>query len=89
MVGVTNNITLKPESNDLIEKREVEKALARDWAINSENIEVKVNGTKVILSGTVTSWYEKEEAERVAWNTKGIWSVDNQLVVDYDYFLMD
>ncbi|PBQ30544.1 ornithine aminotransferase [Sphingobacteriaceae bacterium] len=89
VMGVTSNITLKPESHDLIEKREVERALARNWAINSEDIEVSVKGTKVTLTGTVGSWYEKEQAERIAWNTKGVWNVDNELVVDYDYSLMD
>ena len=89
VIGVTNNITLKPESHDLIEKREVERALARNWSINSQDIDVKVNGTKVTLTGTVGSWYQKDEAGRIAWNTKGIWNVDNQLEVEYDYSMID
>lgn len=86
--GVTNNIIIRPESNDLIEKREVEKALSRSW-INTDDINVDVKGTKVTLTGIVGSPYQREEAERIAWKTKGIWSVDNQLTVDYDYYLMD
>lgn len=86
--GVTNNITIKPESDDLIEKREVERALSRSW-IKTDDINVEVDGTKVTLTGTVGSSYQREEAARIAWNTKGIWSVDNQLVVDYDYSLID
>lgn len=89
VTGLTNYISLKPESNDLIEKREVELALARNWAINSEDIDVNVKGTKVTLTGTVGSWYERDEAERIAWNTKGVWSVDNQLEIVYDYTLID
>jgi osmotically-inducible protein OsmY len=89
VMGVSNNIRIKPESSELIEKREIELALARNWSINSEDIDVKVDGTKVTLTGTVGSWYQKKEAERIAWNTKGIWSVDNQLEVDYDYSLVN
>lgn len=85
VTGVSNNITIKAESKDVIEKKEVEKALARNWSINTQDVTVEVSGTKVTLNGTVNSWYQKDEAGRIAWNTPGIWSVDNQLVVEYDY----
>lgn len=84
--GVTNNITIKPESRNMIEKHEVERALSRSW-INSDDIAVEVDGTKVILTGTVNSAYQRDEAGRIAWNTPGIWSVENQLEVEYDYSL--
>jgi len=87
--GVTNNITIKSESHDAIEKKDVEKALARNWSINTQDIKVKVAGTKVTLTGTVSSWYQKDEAGRIAWNTPGIWSVDNELVIEYDYSYAD
>jgi osmotically-inducible protein OsmY len=29
----------------------------------------------------VDSFYEKEEAERIAWNAPGVWSVNNELAV--------
>ena len=67
----------------------MEKALARNWSINSQDIHVKVAGTKVTLTGTVSSWYQKDEAGRIAWNTPGIWTVDNELVVEYDYSYAD
>jgi len=87
--GVTNNITIKSESHDAIEKTEVENALARHWSLNDRNIKVSISGTKVTLTGTVTSWYQKDEAERIAWKTPGIWTVNNELVVDYEYSLID
>ena len=89
VTGVSNNIRIKAESHDAIEKRDVEKALARNWSINTQDITVKVSGTKVTLTGTVTSWYQKDEAGRIAWNTPGIWTVDNELEVEYDYALID
>jgi osmotically-inducible protein OsmY len=86
--GVTNNIKIKSESHDLIEKHDVENAIGRSWAVDDSDIQVAVSGTTVTLSGTVDSWYQKEEAGRIAWNTPGIWHVKNELVVDYYYELV-
>lgn len=83
--GVTNNIKIKSKSHDAIEKRDVENAIGRSWAIDSSNINVEVSGTTVTLTGTVDSWYQKEETGRIAWNTPGIWHVKNELTVDYEY----
>jgi osmotically-inducible protein OsmY len=87
--GVTNNIKIKSEVHDAIEKEDVEAALQRNWTINTNDITVKVSGTKVTLTGTVGSWYQKDEAARIAWKTPGIWNVDNELKVEYDYSLVD
>ena len=57
--------------------------MSRSWSINDNDINVKVSGTKVTLSGTVNSWYQKEEAGRIAWKTRGVWNVENNLAVDY------
>jgi osmotically-inducible protein OsmY len=42
---------------------------------------------RVTLSGNVLSWYQKDEAARMAWSAPGVWAVDNQLevVFEYDY----
>jgi len=39
----------------------------------------------VVLTGTVHSWYQKDEAGRIAWKTPGIYNVDNNLLVDSVY----
>ena len=33
--------------------------------------------------------FPKEEAERIAWKTSGIWHVKNELLVDYEYAFVD
>ena len=87
--GVSNNITIKSDIHDAIEKKDVENAIARSWSVDDLDIGVAVSGTTVTLSGTVSSWYQKEEAGRIAWNTPGIWHVKNELLVDYYYAFAD
>jgi osmotically-inducible protein OsmY len=87
--GVINNIKIKSETHDAIEKRDVEAAIARSWSVDDWDINVSVSGTTVTLTGTVDSWYQKEEAGRIAWKTSGIWHVNNELIVDYEFALVD
>ena len=81
--GVTNKITIKIDSQDTVEKTAIEHSLARSWAIDDESVFVKVIGNKVELTGVVDSIFQRDEAERLAWNAPGVWSVDNELIVDY------
>jgi osmotically-inducible protein OsmY len=87
--GATNNISIKSETHDAIEKKDIEDALDRNWSIDREDIHIKVAVNKVTLTGTVSSYYQKDEAERIAWNAPGVWSVVNDLVVEYDYSFAD
>lgn len=85
VMGVTNNIKIKPDSTDDIERKSIESALERNWSIDDDDIDVQVEGNKVTLTGTVESIYQKDEAGRIAWNAPGVWNVDNELVVEYEY----
>jgi osmotically-inducible protein OsmY len=87
--GVSNRITIKSDNNDKIEKAAIISALARNWSIKNSDIIVNVLNNKVSLSGTVGSWYEKDEAERQAWKAPGVELVDNDIVVEYDYSLVN
>jgi osmotically-inducible protein OsmY len=79
--GITNAITITPTTHDEIEKRGIESALTRNWAIDQDDISVEVTGNSVTLTGMVDSLYQKEEAERIAWNAPGVWMVDNEIRV--------
>lgn len=83
--GVSNHITLLYESKDTVEKTAVEDAMGLNWSLKSKNIQVTVSDHKVTLSGTVDSIYQKEEAGRIAWAAPGIWSLNNELIVQYEY----
>ncbi|RZJ34564.1 MAG: BON domain-containing protein [Flavobacterium sp.] len=81
--GVINNILLKSEASDKLEKETIERALEHNWAIDATNISVKVDHNKVILSGTVDSLYERSQATRLAWKAPGVVDVENKLVVEF------
>ncbi len=81
--GVSNLITVRPNerpSPDEAKKR-IEEALVRNAETDAKRIKVEVQGDKVILSGTVRAWAEKQEAERAAWSAPGVASVENRIRV--------
>ena len=71
--GVFTYIKIKSESNNEMEKYEVEKAISRNLYVAT-----------LTLSGQVLSWYQKEEAERIAWSSLGIWHIKNELQVGFE-----
>jgi osmotically-inducible protein OsmY len=81
--GVSNMIDVRPKErpspDDL--KRTIEEALVRSAEMDARRINVEIQGSKVILTGTVRAWVEKQEAERSAWSAPGVTSVDNQIRV--------
>jgi len=82
--ALTNSLDIKSSINDDIEKEGIECALERNGSIDDQDIQVSVAGTKITLNGTVGTWYQKEEAGRVAWKAPGVSRVENELVIDYD-----
>jgi osmotically-inducible protein OsmY len=83
--GVLDLMVVKSQSKDAIEQTDIEQALARNWSIDDKAVHVKVLGNNVTLKGTVHSLYQKEEASRIAWKAPGVWDVDNQLRIEYNY----
>ena len=74
VVGVLNNITIKSETQNEIDKTAIERALRRNWSTGDKCITVKVSGHKATLDGKVYSLHQKDDASRIAWNAPGSWS---------------
>jgi osmotically-inducible protein OsmY len=81
VVGVSNLIKLKPsvEASDL--KSKIEAAFKRNAEIDAKRIQVRTTDGEVILEGTVRSWMERQEAERVAWSAPGVKRVEDRIVI--------
>lgn len=87
--GLTNRIKIKAEVQNQIDKNNIKRALASNWTLHAENIFLKVEGTKVTLTGAVNSLFQKDLAEKIVWKTPGIWSVENELVVQHKYAISE
>jgi osmotically-inducible protein OsmY len=74
-------IQLKPRVQPEEVKKKIEEAFRRNAEVDANRIIVETNGSQVILKGTVRSWIEREEAERVAWSAPGVTSVDDRIIV--------
>lgn len=83
--GVSNLITVRPRTTPSPDelKEKIEEALVRSVKTDAERITVELQGSKVILKGTVRSWAEKQEAERAAWLAPGVTSVDNRIMIEF------
>jgi len=80
--GVTNLITIKmPAVMPSEVKTKIDSALQRAAEVDADHIKVKVVDDKVILNGTVSSWAERDEAERAAWSAPGVRTVEDDLVI--------
>jgi osmotically-inducible protein OsmY len=81
--GVTNQISVRPrvrvEPDEI--RRRIADALARSVETVGNRIIVAVEDDKVILTGTVRSWLERDEAERIAWSAPGVMSVENRIII--------
>ncbi len=81
VVGISNEITLriKPKLAEL--SRKIEEALTRQALADAQNVKLGIEGSALILRGTVHSWQERNAVQNVAWSAPGVRSVINELQV--------
>lgn len=83
VTGVSNQISIKPVVSLVAVKSDIEDALKRRATSDAKKISVDVKGTSVTLSGSVHSWSERDTARHSAWNTPGVTSVTDNILVSY------
>jgi len=81
VVGVINNLRLKPSVAPANISNRIRDALARHAEREARNIEVVVSGSTVTLRGRVDSLAERAAAQGAAWAAPGISLVVNDLTV--------
>ena len=80
VVGVSNEMTLKQKPNASNIRDKIMVALDRSW-FDPATIDVTADGGRVKLTGTVHSWYERDEADSAAWASPGTTFVENEIFV--------
>ena len=79
--GVSNDIIVKPRVKTVDVRDKIEAAFKRSAEIDARRVNVTATDGKVILSGNVHSWAERQEAERAAWAAPGVTQVEDRLAI--------
>jgi osmotically-inducible protein OsmY len=83
VMGVSDNIAIKPTVSLSAVKSDIEAALKRRAKADAQKISVDVQGADVTLTGTVHSWSERDLARDSAWGTPGVRNVVDNITIAY------
>ncbi len=81
VIGVLNQVTIKPQVNARNISDDIMHALHRSWFFDPQTIQVSAVGGRVKLTGTAHSAYDKGIAASTAWMAPGVTNVENDLAV--------
>jgi osmotically-inducible protein OsmY len=80
--GVLNLIALRHQPVHADLKKRIEAAFRRHAQLDADHVLVNVLGGTVTLSGQVSSWYERDQAEQSVWAAPGVMRVENKIEVE-------
>jgi osmotically-inducible protein OsmY len=79
--GVVNLIAIRPKVRADEVRAKLTAAFERNADVEAQRITVDVSDGKVVLGGKVSSWSEREAAERAAWSVAGVTTVDDRIAI--------
>ena len=80
VIGIINQVTIKPRADATDIGRDIDKALHRGW-FDPTKITVTTQGGKVKLTGTVDTPGDRYIAGATAWGAAGTTNVENDLII--------
>jgi osmotically-inducible protein OsmY len=83
VVGVIDQIVIKPSVSATAVKFEIEAALKRAAVADASKIHVEVNGNEVTLTGTVHNWAERETATHAVWGAQGVTNIHDKMTLTW------
>jgi Predicted periplasmic or secreted lipoprotein len=82
--GVSNLISVKPKKVSTFEvSQKIKDSLRRHAERDADKVTIEAKDGRVTLRGIVSSFTERKDAERAAWQAQGVTSVDDQIAVVY------
>jgi len=81
VVGLSNQIAIKPTVNADDVGQNITRALHRSWFYDPNTIKVSAQGGTIRLTGQVTTWNARDLAGKTAWSAPGATSVENEITV--------
>ena len=83
VIGVTNEIKIKPHVQAYEVREKIEKALERVAPFDAADISIKMDGGKVTLGGNVRNWHERNLVETAAWSVPGVTQVQDKITLTW------
>jgi len=83
VTGVSDQIGIKHKPKASIVKADIDAAIKRSAARDSDEILVEVTGTDVTLTGKVHSWSERDLATDSAWSSPGVRNVIDKMTLSF------
>jgi osmotically-inducible protein OsmY len=84
VTGVYNRLLVRKQPSIPDLRNRIEKSLERNAEIDARKIKVDTADGTVILTGTVRSRAERDDAERAAWSAPGVTRVQDEITIQYD-----
>jgi osmotically-inducible protein OsmY len=81
VVGISNEIVIKNRIVPADVSARIGEALKRQAQREADRLDVRVDGDRVTLAGSVHSWYERDAAQGAAWSAPGVRTVINEIKV--------
>ena len=81
VTSVSNLIEIKPAAKWIEVKDKIEAAFRRNADIDARRINVNTSAGAVTLSGSVSSWAERDEAASATWSAPGVSMVNDDIIV--------